>query len=420
MNPDLERLQPYPFERLRALLGGIVPADLSPVALSIGEPTRRAPDAALAALTASLDLAERYPTTRGSDALREAIAGWLVRRFGLDDPAALAERGILPLNGTREGLFSIAQCLLDRSAAARDVLMPNPFYQIYEGAALMAGCRPALYAIDERADDNLDAIEDAAWDACQLVYVCTPGNPTGAVLSQAALGRLIERAHRHDFTIVSDECYSEIYRESAGAPPGLLQASHAIGNADHARCLAFHSLSKRSNLPGLRSGFVAGDAHLLERFAAYRAYHGCSTPGFAQAASIACWNDETHVRANRAAYDASYAAVKAALAPVVDVAIPPGGFYLWPRLPIDDELATRTLLEDANVRVVPGSYLARDGADGHNPGANRLRLALVAGTEDCALAATRIAASLAPLIGASAGGSTGSPTGTSPARRVVA
>jgi len=401
MNPDLARLQPYPFERLRALLQGVTPAELPPVSLSIGEPTRPAPPETLVALSASLSQAERYPTTRGSDALRETIAGWLGRRFGLDgetDLDDLAARGVLPLNGTREGLFAIAQCLLDRTATARDVLMPNPFYQIYEGAALMAGCRPALYAIDEHADDNLDTIEAAAWDACQMVYVCTPGNPTGAVLSEAALGRLIERAHRHDFVIVSDECYSEIYRESAGAPPGLLQASRAIGNAGHARCLAFHSLSKRSNLPGLRSGFVAGDAGLLQRFADYRAYHGCSMPGFVQAASIAAWGDETHVRANRQAYDASYAAVRTALAPVLDVCIPPGGFYLWPELPIDEQELTRTLLHDANVRVVPGSYLARDDRAGRNPGTGRLRLALVASPKDCGTAASRIADVLARSI----------------------
>jgi len=398
MNPDLERLQPYPFERLRTLLEGVTPAELPPVRLSIGEPTRSAPPAALAALTGSLAHSERYPSTWGSEGLREAIAGWLTRRFGLADEAGLAAHGVLPLNGTREGLFAIAQCLLDRTASARDVLMPNPFYQIYEGATLMAGCRPALYAIDEHADDNLDAIEAAAWGACQMVYVCTPGNPTGAVLSEAALGRLIERAHRHDFVIVSDECYSEIYREAAGAPPGLLQASHAIGNAGHARCLAFHSLSKRSNLPGLRSGFVAGDAALLQRFADYRAYHGCSMPGFAQAASIAAWNDEEHVRANRQAYDASYQAVQRALAPVLDIPVPPGGFYLWPRLPIDDQRATRALLHDANVRVVPGSYLARDDAQGRNPGTGRLRLALVASPDDCRAAAERIATVLASLI----------------------
>lgn len=394
MNPDLDRLQPYPFERLRALLAGIQPADMPVIPLSIGEPTRQAPAVALDALTADLASVEKYPTTQGTDAFRRSVANWLSQRFGLGDTEALAAQQILPLNGTREGLFAIAQCLLDRTANARDVLMPNPFYQIYEGAALMAGCRPALYAIDEDADGNLDAISDASWDACQMIYVCTPGNPTGAVLSEAALQQLVIKAHKHDFVIVSDECYSEIYRESAGAPPGLLQASESMGNRAHARCLAFHSLSKRSNLPGLRSGFVAGDAALIKRFLAYRTYHGCSMSGFVAAASIAAWSDETHVAANRAAYDQSYQAVIERLSPVLEVSSPPAGFYLWPRLPIDDETFTQQLLATQHVRVVPGSYLARDAADGSNPGKNRIRMALVASPDRCAEAADRIASML--------------------------
>ena len=400
MNPDLDRLQPYPFERLRMLLSGIEPAALPPIPLSIGEPTRAAPNAALDALRAELGSVETYPGTRGSDALRLSIAEWLTHRFGLADADGLAARHVLSLNGTREGLFAIAQCLLDRTARARDVLMPNPFYQIYEGAALMAGCRPALYAIDEDADANLDAIEDTGWDACQMIYICTPGNPTGAVMSESALARLIEKAHRHDFLIVSDECYSEIYREAAGAPPGLLQASHNMGNPDFERCLAFHSLSKRSNLPGLRSGFVAGDADLLTRFLAFRTYHGCSMSGFVASASIAAWSDETHVVENRRAYDASYAAVTRRLSPLIDIKTPPAGFYLWPQLPIDDETFTRRLLCEQHVRVVPGSYLARDTEHGNNPGKNRVRLALVASPELCAEAADRIARVLEHTDGA--------------------
>ncbi len=394
MNPDLDRLQPYPFERLRVLLSGIDAADLPVIPLSIGEPTRKAPTVALDALQAELGSVENYPSTQGSDTLRRSIAQWLARRFGLSDVETLAAQQILPLNGTREGLFAIAQCLLDRTANARDVLMPNPFYQIYEGAALMAGCQPALYAIDEDADANLAAIEEASWDACQMIYVCTPGNPTGAVLSETALHQLIEKAHRHDFVIVSDECYSEIYRESAGAPPGLLQASESMGNAGHARCLAFHSLSKRSNLPGLRSGFVAGDATLIKRFLAYRTYHGCSMSGFVAAASIVAWSDEDHVQANRAAYDQSYNAVIERLSAVLDISTPPAGFYLWPRLPIDDETFTQQLLASQHVRVVPGSYLARDARDGSNPGKNRIRMALVASPDRCAEAADRIASVL--------------------------
>ena len=407
MNPDLDRLQPYPFEKLRRLLDGVRPAELSPVSLSIGEPRHPPPAAALDALTANLEGFARYPSTRGDEAFRESFAAWLARRYRLPHPDVLAERHVLPLNGTREGLFAIAQCLLDRTAAARDVLMPNPFYQIYEGAALLAGCRPAFYAIGEEADADLEAIEEADWARCQMVYVCSPGNPTGAVLSREALGRLIERAQRHDFVIVSDECYGEIYREAAGPPCGLLEAARAIGVDDYARCLAFHSLSKRSNLPGLRSGFVSGDAALIERFLTYRTYHGCSMAGPVQAASRAAWSDEEHVAANRAAYDAKYAAVIERLAPHLALATPPGGFYLWPELGTDDRELTRTLFRERHVRVVPGSYLARDphatalsdAADGRadvpasaaNPGRNRLRLALVAPLEDCREAAGRIA-----------------------------
>ena len=407
MNPDLDRLQPYPFEKLRRLLDGVVPADLAPVSLSVGEPRHAPFPAALEALTANLDGFARYPSTRGDAPLRRSLAAWLERRHGLPDIETLAERHVLPVNGTREGLFAIAQCLVDRTASARDVLMPNPFYQIYEGAALLAGARPAFYAIGDDADADLDAIDEASWARCRMIYVCSPGNPTGAVLSPEALGRLIERAHRHDFVVVSDECYGEIYRESAGAPCGLLDAARRAGVDDYARCLSFHSLSKRSNLPGLRSGFVAGDAALIERFLAYRTYHGCSMPAPVQHASVAAWDDEAHVAANRAAYDAKYADVAGRLGAALDVAVPPGGFYLWPALDADDETLTRRLFEEQHVRVVPGSYLARepdagaasargDGASSAtNPGRGRLRLALVASGEDCAVAADRIAACLA-------------------------
>ncbi len=402
MNPDLARLQPYPFEKLRQLLSGAqAPAtgqlpDGSPrraISLSIGEPKRAAPAAVQQALAAALEGLGAYPSTTGTDALRETIALWLGRRFGLDDAAALARHHILPVNGTREALFAIAQCVLNRNAAARDVLMPNPFYQIYEGAALLAGCEPRLYAIDGNADDNLAAIEPAQWQACQMIYVCNPGNPTGAVLGEAALQRLIALAHEHDFIIASDECYSEIYREVAGPPCGLLQAARSMGVHDYSRCLAFHSLSKRSNLPGLRSGFVAGDAALIERFTLYRTYHGCSMALPVQQASITAWNDEAHVEENRHAYDASFQAAIDELHAVLPLTMPPGGFYLWPSLPEalgeDDQSFTRRLYEQTDVRVVPGSFLARE-VDGHNPGTRRLRLALVAPPDDCREAARRI------------------------------
>ncbi len=402
MNPDLDRLQPYPFERLRSLLADVAPADLPGISLTIGEPRHPAPPLVLDALQGALGSIERYPTSRGSDGLRESIASWLANRFELGtlDARTLSERHVLPVAGTREGLFSIAQVLLDPTAAKRSVLMPNPFYQIYEGAALLGGGTPELYAIGEDADADIDAIDAAAWARCAMVYVCTPGNPTGAVLSREALGRLVLRAQEHGFTIVSDECYGEIYREAAGPPAGLLEAARAVGVDDFRGCLSFHSLSKRSNLPGLRSGFVAGDAALLTRFLEYRTYHGCTLPGFVEAASAAAWSDESHVAANRAAYDAKYAAVVERLSPHLDVPVPPGGFYLWPRVPMDDEALTVRLLGEANVRVVPGSYLARE-APGRgptsNPGARRLRLALVASVDDCTEAAGRIARTLADL-----------------------
>jgi len=391
-NPELDLLQPYPFEKLKDLLTDVAPADKNPISLSIGEPKHPAPQVVLEALVKSVRAVEQYPAIRGSDELRQTIARWLCSRFMLQNPDKLANQHILPVNGTREGLFAVAQCLLDRQQNARTVLMPNPFYQIYEGAALLAGCQPEFYAIDENADANLEAITDAQFQQAQLIYLCTPGNPTGAVISLAALQHLIDKAHQHDFIIVSDECYSEIYRRSVGAPCGLLQAAVAMGLDSMERCLAFHSLSKRSNLPGLRAGFVAGDATLIERFTRYRTYHGCSMSGAVQHASVAAWSDEEHVTDNRTEYDAKYEAVVNILNPVVPMSIPPAGFYLWPELPDDDQHFTQRLLAEQNVRVVPGSYLARaTGNTMFNPGKNRLRLALVAPLDDCVEAAKRIA-----------------------------
>lgn len=391
MNSELNLLQPYPFAKLHALLEGITPADLPAISLSVGEPKHPAPQLVLDAMTDSLRSMEKYPGIRGTDELREAIASWLVQRFHLGNTAALSADHILPVNGTREGLFAIGQCVLDRHCAKRSVLMPNPFYQIYEGSALLAGCTPNFYAIDENADANLASLSDAQLDDAQLVFVCTPGNPTGAVNSMTSLQTLIEKAHKHDFVIVSDECYSEIYRQSAGAPCGLLQAAYAMGMETYDRCLAFHSLSKRSNLPGLRSGFVAGDATLIKNFAAFRTYQGCAMSGAVQSASIAAWSDEQHVTQNRAAYDAKYAAVVDILNSKLSVSTPPAGFYLWPELPCDDQTFTQRLLSEQNVRAVPGSFLARAaGSSNQNPGTNRLRLALVAPLEDCITAAHRI------------------------------
>jgi len=393
MNPELALLQPYPFEKLRALLSGIKPADKPYIALSVGEPKHDAPQFVLDALIEKLRGVENYPSTRGSDEFRHSVANWLCMRFSLGNAEALANEQILPVNGTREALFAIAQCVLDRTDKATDVLMPNPFYQIYEGAVLLAGCKPVFYTISDNGDQDIDAITDEQFAACQLFYLCNPGNPTGSVLSQNAMSHLIEKAHQHNFLIVSDECYSEIYRESVGPPTGLLQAANAMGNSSFKHCLVFHSLSKRSNLPGLRSGFIAGDRDVIKQFLLYRTYHGCSMSPPVQHASALAWQDENHVQANRTAYDAKYDAVLALLKPVLDVTKPDAGFYLWPNLPIDDTTFTQKMVSEQNVALVPGSYLGRE-VNGSNPGANHVRLALVAQLDECIDATKRLASAL--------------------------
>ena len=389
MNPDLERLQPYPFERLAALTAGVQPpADRPVVALSIGEPQHAPPALAAEAMTAALDGLARYPATRGGTDLRAAIAAWLERRYGLAeiDP----DRQVLPVNGTREALFALAQVVVDRTAAAPTVLLPNPFYQIYEGATLLAGATPWYYDAGTTAPPDFDAIPDATWDRCQLLYVCSPGNPTGAVLDRGTLAALIERARRHDFVIAADECYAEIHPDEDHPPPGLLEAAAAAGHPAFERCIVFHSLSKRSNLPGLRSGFVAGDAALIEAFARYRTYHGCAMAPPTQAASCAAWGDEVHVRANRAAYRQKFDAVLETLDGALAVERPDAGFYLWPRTPTDDDTFARELLAAEGVRVLPGRYLGRTDGGGRNPGAGRVRMALVPPLEQCVEAAHRI------------------------------
>ena len=393
MNPELALLQPYPFEKIRALLDGITPADKPHIALSVGEPKHAAPQFVLDAIVDQLRGVENYPSTRGSDELRNSIANWLTNRFSLDNADKLAASQILPVNGTREALFAIAQCLLDRTQKSRDVLMPNPFYQIYEGATLLAGCKPIFYNISAAGDDDINSITDEQFESCQLLYLCNPGNPTGSVLSKPTLTRLIEKAHQHNFYIVSDECYSEIYRASVGPPIGLLDASHAMGNTDYKQCLVFHSLSKRSNLPGLRSGFIAGDENVIKQFLLYRTYHGCSMSPPVQHASAIAWRDEKHVQANRAAYDEKYDAVLPLLKPVMQVDKPDAGFYLWPTLPVEDTVFTQTMLRDHNLSVVPGSYLGRE-IDGKNPGASHVRLALVAQLDECIDAANRLLSAL--------------------------
>ena len=381
MNPLLGRLQPYPFEKLRALLAGVTPNPaLRPINLSIGEPKHPTPAFVKTALADSLEGLSAYPATLGTPALREAIAAWLRRRYLL--PALDAATQVLPVNGSREALFAFAQTVIDPAGGAARVACPNPFYQIYEGAALLAGAQPA-YLNDGMAFDALD------WRGVQLAYVCSPGNPTGRVLRLEDWRRLFELADRHGFLIASDECYSELYYDELHPPLGALQAAQRLGRADFAGVVAFSSLSKRSNAPGMRSGFVAGDAQVLQRFLLYRTYHGSAMSLPVQQASIAAWGDEEHVRANRQLYAEKYRAVLPLVGAPLSTAMPDGGFYLWVRTPIDDASFARELQRQYNVLVLPGSFLARD-AHGANPGRNHVRIALVAPLAQCVEAAQRL------------------------------
>lgn len=396
MNPNLDKLHPYPFEKIRRLLAGATPpAHLDAISYAIGEPKHQAPAVVLQAMNDHIQGLSLYPATLGTPELRQAIAGWLERRFSLSAGAVDPDTMILPVNGTREALFAIAQTLIDptpgASGSAPLVLSPNPFYQIYEGAALLAGAQPYYLNTTESNTfvPDFDQVPAEVWRRCQLIYICSPGNPTGKVIPTNDLRKLIELADEYDFVIASDECYSEIYPEEASPPPGLLQVCGELGRHDFNRCLVFHSLSKRSNLPGLRSGFVAGDSKIIEKFLLYRTYHGCAMSPPAQHASIAAWNDELHVRSNRDLYRQKFADVIQILRPVLDVSAPDAGFYLWPKTPIDDETFTRRLFEEQHVRVVPGSYLARD-TDTGNPGSNRIRMALVATHEECIEGAWRL------------------------------
>ena len=391
MNPDLARLQPYPFEKLGHLKQGVnPPAELAHIALSIGEPKHPAPAFVAETLVSELRHLSTYPSTLGMPELREAIAGWATRRFQLKPGSLSAAKQVLPVNGTREALFSFVQAVVDRSSKPL-VLMPNPFYQIYEGAAFLAGAEPWFLPCTQATGylPDFDAVPDDVWARCQVLFICSPGNPTGAVIPQATLQRLIELADRHDFVIASDECYSEIYFDESAPPVGLLQACAAMGRDGYERCVVFHSLSKRSNLPGLRSGFVAGDANILASFLKYRTYHGCALPLHVQAASAAAWNDEAHVIENRAIYRAKFDAVLSILDGVLQVSRPDAGFYLWPQTPIDDERFARELFARQNVTVLPGQYLSR-AVQGSNPGANHCRMALVASMDECVEAARRI------------------------------
>lgn len=387
MNPRLESLQPYPFAKLQSLLGDATPPDKRPIRLSVGEPQHAPPAFVLETIAESLPRLANYPSTTGMPELRRAIADWLERRFAL--PGVDHETQVLPVNGTREALFAIAQAVVSAGPEAL-VMSPNPFYQIYEGAALLAGAAPYFVNCDERTGlPDFAAVPARDWRRCQLLYLCSPGNPTGAVMPVETLVELIELAREHDFIIASDECYSEIYPDEDAPPPGLLQACAAAGDAGFSRCVAFHSLSKRSNLPGLRSGFVAGDARILRDFALYRTYHGCAMPAHHQFGSIAAWRDEAHVRENRRQYRQKFEAVLAELGGCLEVASPDAGFYLWPRTPGSDTAFARRLFETEHVTVLPGRFLARE-SHGINPGENRVRMALVASLEDCVEAARRI------------------------------
>lgn len=396
MNPLLARLHPYPFERLRALSADITPSPaFRPIGLGIGEPRHPTPALIEEALVASLKGLSNYPATAGEPRLREAMAGWVQRRYGVTLDAATQ---LLPVNGSREALFALAQTVIDPTQAGATVVCPNPFYQIYEGAALLAGAQPA-FANSDPARNFAAAwaqIDAATWARTQMLYVCSPGNPTGAVVPLDEWRALFELSDRHGFVIASDECYSEIYFRDE-APLGALQAAKALGRDDFRRLVVFTSLSKRSNVPGMRSGFVAGDAAVLKQFLLYRTYHGSAMSPVVQAASIAAWNDEAHVVANRALYRAKFAQVTPMLAGVLDVALPDAGFYLWAAVPRggdaatpgDDVVFSRELLAQYNVTVLPGSLLARE-AHGINPGRGRIRMALVAGVDECVEAAQRI------------------------------
>ena len=390
MNPALARLHPYPFERLRALLAGAQPpAGLAHISLSIGEPRHAPPPFIIEALTSNLATLGSYPSTLGLPQLRNAAAGWLTRRFKLPAGAMNPETMLLPVNGTREALFAFVQAMTD-PARKPLVVMPNPFYQIYEGAALLAGAEPWFMGNDRGNEHlpDLDGVPEEIWRRCQVLFLCSPGNPTGAVASLDYLRRALELADRFDFVVASDECYSEIYLDEARPPPGLLQAAIAAGHNNFERCVVFHSLSKRSSVPGLRSGFVAGDAQLVKAFLLYRTYHGCAMPLYAQLASVPAWEDDQHVVENRRLYREKFAGVLPILRNVMDVSAPDASFYLWPSVE-DDERFTRELFERQNVTILPGSYIGRD-MPGGNPGRGRVRISLVASVAECVEAAQRV------------------------------
>ena len=391
MNPHLDRLHAYPFERLARLKAGVTPpSGIAHIAMSIGEPQHTPPSFVLETLRRHLDRLGSYPATAGLPELRAACARWLERRFALPSQSVNSDTMVLPVNGTREALFAFVQAAVDDRHEPL-VLMPNPFYQIYEGAALLAGAKPFLLdtTAATRYLPDLDAVPESIWCRCQVLFLCSPGNPTGTVLPQEFLQRVLALAERHDFIVAADECYTEIYLDERSPPPGLLQACLAAGYERFQRCVVFHSLSKRSSVPGLRSGFVAGDPQIIARFLLYRTYHGSAMAVPTQLASLAAWENDMHAAENRRLYQEKFDRVLPILAPVMKVEKPDGAFYLWPEIGGDDERFTRDLFASQNITVLPGSYLARTGTAG-NPGAGRVRISLVPSVPQCIEAAERI------------------------------
>lgn len=390
MNPWLHQLQPYPFEKLSALFKDATPAAKKAILWSIGEPKHDAPDFVHEIIQREISGLGSYPLTAGAAELREAIRDWLLARYGLPEGSIDRDKNIIPVNGTREALFAFCHFSVDPTQDGALVLMPNPFYQIYEGAALLAGATP--WYINLSADTmhpDFSAIPEEVLKRCQLIYICSPGNPTGAVLSIQEMQALIRLSDEFNFLIASDECYSEIYPDEANPPAGLLQAAHLMGRNDYRNCVTFQSLSKRSSLPGMRSGFVAGDAQIIQRFKLYRTYHGCAMSPPFQKASTAAWRDEEHVRENRRLYRQKFDIVVDQLSGFLDVRQPAGSFYLWTETPFSDTRFARLLYESENVTVLPGSFLSRS-FQGVNPGENRVRMALVAPVAECREGAERL------------------------------
>ncbi len=392
MNQNLDRLHPYPFEKLNQLKQGITPVtEKTHIALSIGEPKHQTPELINNTLTENLNGIAKYPTTKGIPELRIAIADWIAQRFNIARNTIDEETQVIPVSGTREALFSFAQAVIDSSKPDALVIMPNPFYQIYEGAALLAGAEAYFLNTTEETAylPDFDSVPEEIWQRCQLIYICSPGNPTGAVISESEHQKLLVLAEKFDFIIASDECYTEIYDDENNPPQGLLESAYNQGNTSFKRCVMFQSLSKRSNAPGLRSGFVAGDADILKKYFQYRTYQGCALPLSTQHASVAAWKDEKHVKENRDLYRQKFTAFIDILSDICTITKPPASFYIWLKTTIDDTDFAQRLFKQQNITVLPGSFLSRD-ADGISPGKNHVRIALVAPVEECIDAANRI------------------------------